>query len=101
MAASIEVGAFLKMAENSLGNPFIENSQDIRALPIPLQFQLAKSIEAIAQDRYEPRELRTAIEVVSGARIFSGGIGEAVRAITKALIDNGGFELWENGNRSE
>ena len=59
-----------------------------------MQFQLAKVISAIVQDRYEQGEMKKAAEVIASARSFPGGLGEAVRAMTYVLIDNGGFKMF-------
>jgi hypothetical protein len=94
MAACDEINAFLVMAERALNDPIAAKAQHIRSLPEPVQFQLAKAISAIAQDRYEQGEMKRAAEVISSARSFPGGLGEAVRTMTHVLIDNGGFEIF-------
>jgi hypothetical protein len=94
MAACDEIRAFLMMAEGALNDPIAGRAQHIRSLPESVQFQLAKAISAIAQDRYEQAEMKRAAGVISSARSFPGGLGEAVRAMTHALIDNGGFEIF-------
>jgi hypothetical protein len=38
--------------------------------------------------------MKRAAELISGARKFPGGLGEAVQAITHALPDNCGFEIF-------
>jgi hypothetical protein len=94
MVPCYEINAFLTIAEGALDDPIAGKAQHIRSLPAPVQIQLAKAISSIAQNRFEGEEMKRAAEVISGARKFSGGLGEAVQAITHTLIDNGGFEIF-------
>jgi hypothetical protein len=93
LAACDEIRAFLVMAEDALHSPIAKNAQHIRSLPEPLQLQLATAINAITQDRYKRQEMQRAAELVSSLREFPGGLGEAIRAMTRVLIDNDAFDI--------
>lgn len=79
------------MAEEALHDPITKPVQHIGGLPGPLQSQLATTIRAISHGRYERGEMERAAQLVSSVRVLPGGLGEALQAITRALIDNDAF----------
>jgi hypothetical protein len=52
---------------------------------------LGKATNSVAQCRYDAAELVRAAQLLDGSTEYSGGLRDAILAITRVLIDNGAY----------
>ena len=88
-----EIRIFLAAVEHARHNPAMLKAKHVRDLPQSLQDGLARAIKAVADARYEQGVLLQAASMVPSTEPYPGGLGEAIQALTRVLIDNDAFDL--------
>jgi hypothetical protein len=88
-----EIRVFLVAVEDARHDPAVMKATHIPDLPESLKDGLARAIKAVADARHERGVVRRAAELLPSAGTYPAGLGEAIQALTRVLIDNDAFDL--------